>query len=265
MGNCCNKIEHYVVKPNTPVYDWPYEYSTGSNSKSNCCCNSEAMMVTIANLQGTLASLQDTIAKSSAGGVTPEQIENAVSNYLNATENATALKQLIDKEIKDILGISSSSDITELKSQVQSILDSIAELQPVINNISNIDVEELSQYGDSITQINADLSALESRIAALETSVGNFTNNLDGAIATAVETKLQDSDTLNSKITEAVNNNTTIAQMNRDLTSHIIDESKHFKSGDVHVTQEDITRWNNASSGSDWSFSVEDTVLNISK
>lgn len=148
---------------------------------------------------------------------------------------------------------------------MQEILNSITELQPVINNISNINVEELSQYGDSITEINADLSSLEARIAALETSVGNFTNNLNDTIASAVETKLQNSDTLNSKITEAVNNNTTIAQMNRDLTNHINDESKHFKSGDVHVTQADVTRWNNASSTGGHNIEVEGTVLSINK
>lgn len=265
MGNCCcNKTEHYVVKPNTPVYDWPYEYSSSSNSNNNCCCNSEALMVTIGNLQSTLASLQNAITEASAGNIDPQQIESAVVRYLSAADNAEALKQLIDNEIRDKFGMTSTNDIINLKQQVSSILTEIGKLQPVVNNITKLteltelDVEELAQYGDEITNINADLSDLESRIQTLEGKVDNITDNLVNTVNSAVETKLQDSNTLNSKIQEAINNNSTISQIQQNLTNHINDDSKHFKQGDVHVTQEMVNNWNNnTGSGSSVSFEYD--------
>ena len=257
MGNCCcNKTEHYVVKPNTPVYDWPYEYSSSSNSnQKGCCCNSEALMVTIGTLQSTLASLQNAITEASTGNIDPQQIESAVARYLSAADNAEALKQLVDNEIRDKFGMTSTNDIINLKQQVSSILTEIGKLQPVVNNITklteltDLDVEELAQYRDEITNINADLSSLESRIQTLEGKVDNITDNLVDTVNSAVETKLQDSNTLNSKIQEAINNNSTISQIQQNLTNHINDNSKHFKSGDIHITQEMVNRWNNNTGG----------------
>lgn len=198
MGNCCcNRTEHYVVKPNTPVYDWPYEYSSSSNSnQKNCNCNSEALMVTIGNLQSTLASLQNAITEASAGNVNPQQIENIVNQYLQDSEN---LNSIIDQRIASAIGASDNQDISTLWQDLQNLKNTISNLDPtVIEQLSNINLEELASYG---TQLQ----------------------------------NLQD-----------------------DLTNHINDNSKHFKSGDIHVTQEMVNRWNNnTDSGSSVSFEYD--------
>jgi hypothetical protein len=49
--------EHYVVTPNTPDNDWPYEYSTPSDRDTSCNCgeNNERVSVLIGNLQTAVA------------------------------------------------------------------------------------------------------------------------------------------------------------------------------------------------------------------
>ena len=62
--------------------------------------------------------------------------------------------------------MTSSTDITTLKTQVANLQSQLRELQPVVNNITNLtelsqfDVTELHEYGDNITQITADLTGL---------------------------------------------------------------------------------------------------------
>ena len=193
---CCNKTEHYVVKPNTPVYDWPYEYSSSSNSNNNCCRNSEALMVTISSLQSTIASLQNAITEASAGNINPEHIENIVNQYLQDSEN---LNSIIDQRVASAIGASDNQDISTLWQDLRNLKNSISNLDPtVIEQLSNVNLEELVSYS---TQLQ----------------------------------NLQD-----------------------NLTNHINDNNKHFKSGDIHVTQEMVNRWNNnTGSGSSVSFDYD--------
>lgn len=57
---CNNKVEHYVVRPNTPVKDWTYEYSNGDSvsSKCGCCKGIDAIANAIDKLYNMIDKIQ---------------------------------------------------------------------------------------------------------------------------------------------------------------------------------------------------------------
>lgn len=298
-----NNVEHYVVKPNTPAYDWPYEYSTPSNNSScNCANNSEKLSVSIDNLQSTIAQLQKSVSDVSTIDIHDEEfttiLNQAITEYLTVQENATNLKEFIDSEIQNKFGMTSTTDITTLKTQVASLKANVADLQPIVNNITNLtelsqfDVTELQQYGDNITQITADLTGLQEQLNTLKTTVNNISSNIGDTINDAVTTVLQETTALDNKVEQAVNSNSTVqsmsdhmnnssihmseedrqrwnnvSQLSDDLDNHIDDLNKHFGSNDVHVTAEDKAKWDAAAigNGSDWDISVENKTISFFK
>lgn len=298
-----NNVEHYVVKPNTPVYDWPYEYSTPSNSSScNCANNSEKLSVSIDNLQSTIAQLQKSVSDVSTIDIHDEEfvtiLNQAITEYLTVQQNATNLKEFIDNEIQNKFGMTSATDITTLKTQVASLQTSLANLQPIVNNITNLtelsqfDVTELQQYGDNITQITADLTGLQEQLNTLKTTVNSISSNIGNTINDAVTTVLQETTALDNKVEQAVNSNSTVqnmsdhmnnsrihvseedrqrlngvSQLSNGLDNHINDSNKHFGSNDVHVTAEDKAKWDAAATGngSDWDISIENKTISFVK
>lgn len=270
-----NNVEHYVVKPNTPVYDWPYEYSTPSNN-SGCNCNkdSEKLSNSIDNLQSTLAQLQNAVSSMSGIDIHDEEFINilnqAITEYFTVQDNVNGLKELIDSEIENKFGMTSPTDITTLKTQVANLQSQLGELQPIVNNISNLtelsqlDVTELQQYGDNITQITADLTDLQNQLNQLKTTVNGISSNIGDTINDAVQTVLQETTVLDNKVEQLIQNSNKITTIENSLNSHINDTN-------VHVSAEDKERWNTAaenaaSAGSgDYRFKVEEKTLSLEK
>ena len=265
-----NNVEHYVVKPNTPVYDWPYEYSTQSNSSScNCANNSEKLSVSIDNLQTTIAQLQKSVQDVSTINIHDEEfvtiLNQAITEYLTVQENANDLKEFIDNEIENKFGMTSSTDITTLKTQVANLQSQLRKLQPIVNNITNlteisqIDVTELQQYGDTITNVTADLSRLQNELNTLKTTVNGISSNIGGTISDAVDTVLRETTALDNKVEQLVQNSNKITTLENNLDSHVNNST-------VHVTAADKERWNNASSSaSNITFTVQNKELKIQK
>lgn len=276
-----NNVEHYVVKPNTPAYDWPYEYSTPSNNSScNCANNSEKLSVSIDNLQSTIAQLQKSVSDVSTIDIHDEEfttiLNQAITEYLAVQENATNLKEFIDNEIQNKFGMTSTTDITTLKTQVASLQTSLANLQPIVNNITNLtelsqfDVTELQEYGDNITQITADLTGLQEQLNTLKTTVNSISSNIGNTINDAVTTVLQETTALDNKVEQLVQNSNKITAIEGNISTIDNNLTNHINDTTVHVTAADRDKWNTAAAAAsansaNYRFKVEDKTLSLEK
>jgi predicted nucleic acid-binding Zn-ribbon protein len=133
-------------------------------------------------------------------------LNQALNQYITVEQNANAIKELVDAEIQAKAGDISSTAVTNLQSDVSAIQAQLEALQPIVNNItelteiSQIDVTELQQYGDNITQVTADLTSLQNQLTQLSNTVSSLSTNMNSTVSDAVQTVLQETTALDNKV-----------------------------------------------------------------
>ena len=172
MKHC--KVEHYVVKPNTPVYDWPYECGSGNNNTGcNCASTLQNLSTNITNINDKLTLLQNTISGMSSIDINDEQfintIKDIVKQYFGILGTESNLYQIIEDKVNEIIGDIDLSDISVLKNDVLQLKQ----------KLSRIDINKLLSYEDSISNINTNVTNLQNSFQTLEDAVSGIQQTLN--------------------------------------------------------------------------------------
>lgn len=183
----CN-VEHYVVRPNIPSFDWKYEYSDGSNAKCNCQCNTYLADIVngMTEIRNTMSNLQEAVNGGALSEVTTEQLTRVINERV--TEKLNELS-LTNTKIEQIVQASDSindlaSKVSALETTMQALTggssDIIRELttkvlQEIQNNPSEYNVTNI--LGGDLTELQNTLQQLTERVNTIDTRTQGVATN----------------------------------------------------------------------------------------
>lgn len=277
-------VKHYVMKPNTPVYDWPYEYSTERGRKKHCDCSDE--FVYIANRMDVLNDVITQMQKSLSGAALTGDITEQITSIVT-TKVSESLADIISRltTIESKLNKLPSDSVLSQLSTISTTLEQFKTLQQEFDNLkttveNHIKDGSESGSGDSswdesrVKALEDTVKALQETTAALsataikEAVINDISDNIDEAVQKAIGNKLDEliaeklkDTTLDQAIKKAQDN---IKNLQTSLDTHI-------NNTNIHVTADEKAKWDAAadgigsSSGSDWDISMSNNTLVITK
>lgn len=188
MRPCTCNVEHYLVRPNIPSFDWKYEYSDGSNAKCNCQCNTYLADIVngMTEMRNTMSNLQEAVNGGALSGVTTEQLTSVINERV--TEKLNELS-LTNTKIEQIVQASDSindlvSKVNALETTMQTLTggssDIIRELttkvlQEIQNNPSEYNVTNI--LGGDLTELQNTLQQLTERVNTIDTRTQGAATN----------------------------------------------------------------------------------------
>lgn len=188
MRPCTCNVEHYVVRPNIPSFDWKYEYSDGSNAKCNCQCNTYLADIVngMTEIRNTMSNLQEAVNGGAISGVTTEQLTSVINERV--TEKLNELS-LTNTKIEQIVQASDSindlaSKVNALETTMQALTggssDIIRELttkvlQEIQNNPSQYNITNI--LGGDLTELQNTLQQLTERVNTIDTRTQGVATN----------------------------------------------------------------------------------------
>lgn len=188
MRPCTCNVEHYVVRPNIPSFDWKYEYSDGSNAKCNCQCNTYLADIVngMTEIRNTMSNLQEAVNGGALSGVTTEQLTSVINERVTEKLNELALT---NTKIEQIVQASDSinnlaSKVNALETTMQALTggssDIIRELttkvlQEIQNNPSEYNVTNI--LGGDLTELQNTLQQLTERVNTIDTRTQGAATN----------------------------------------------------------------------------------------